>query len=76
MHLLAEGIEGETETLGDILLTVPIDENGAKSFVEALRIAYRLAEEALATCVVHNGIPWCESLGCSIGSARIPEQRK
>ena len=75
MHLLTEGIEAEAETRGDILLTSTVDEHGAEGFVEALGIACRLPEEEAARCVVHNGIPRCESLWCSIGSQRIPEPR-
>jgi hypothetical protein len=76
MHLLAEGVEAEAETLGDILLRAAIDENGAKGFVEALAIAWRLDEEEATRGVVHNGIPRCESFRESIAPGRIAEARR
>lgn len=61
MDLLAEGVEGVTELLGDIFLATSLDEDGTKGFVEALRIARRLEKEKATRCVVHNSFPRCES---------------
>ena len=61
MDVLAEGVEAIAEALGSILLTGAIDEHRAQRFVEALASARGLEEEQLTRCVVHNGIPGCES---------------
>src|SRR5262249_32017384 len=59
-HLLAEGVVAEAKALGGLLLAAAIDEDGVQGFVQALRIAGRLEEEAATTCVVHNDLLGCE----------------
>jgi hypothetical protein len=61
MHLLAEGVEGVAETLGNLLLTAAIDEDGVQGFVQTLGLTGRLEEETASVCVVHNGLRECES---------------
>jgi hypothetical protein len=63
MHLLAEGVEGVASGLSDIFLTAAVDEDGAQRIIEALGIIRGLEEEKASGCVVHNGLPGCESFG-------------
>jgi hypothetical protein len=61
MHLLAEGVDAESEALGDVLLAAAVDEDGAQGLVEALGRVRGLEEEEAARCVVHNDVPGYES---------------
>jgi hypothetical protein len=56
VYLLAEGVEGVAETLGDLLLPGAIDKDGVQGFVEALGLMSGLEEEKASGCVVHNGL--------------------
>jgi hypothetical protein len=61
VDLLAEGSEAEAEAVSDVLLAAAIDEDGVQGLVEALGLAGGLEEEKATSCVVHNGLPGCES---------------
>jgi hypothetical protein len=75
MHLLAEGIEGVAKALGDILLTAAIDKDGMQSLVETLGSMGGLEEEKASGCIVHNGLPVCESFRSRIRSRKIAKSR-
>jgi hypothetical protein len=76
MHLLAEGSERVAETLGDLLLTAAIHEDGVEGFVEALGSSGGLEKEEASGGVVHNGLQGCESFRQRIRSRRIAEWRR
>jgi hypothetical protein len=76
MDLLAEGGEAEAEAVGDVLLAAAIDEDGMQGLVEPLGIAGGLEEEEATRCVVHNGLPGCESLVWRIRCWRIAGRRR
>ena len=61
MDLLAEGGKAEAEAVGHVLLAAAIDEDGVQGLVEPLGIAGGVKEEEATSCVVHNGLPGCES---------------
>jgi hypothetical protein len=71
VDLLAEGGEAEAEAVGDVLLAAAIDEDGVQGLVEALGLAGGLKEEEATRCVVHNGLPGCESFWWRIRNWRI-----
>ena len=61
MDLLAEGGEAEAEAIGHVHLAAAIDEDGVQGLVEPLGLAGGLEEEEATRCIVHNGLPGCES---------------
>jgi hypothetical protein len=71
MDLLAEGGEAEAEAIRHVFLAAAIDEDGMQGLVQALGIAGGLKEEEATRCVVHNGLPGCESFLWRIRSWRI-----
>ena len=75
-HVLAEGVEAQSEALGDILLATAVEEDGAQGLVEALRRVGGVEEERATRGVVHNQVPGCESFRRRNGTRRIAESRR